>query len=235
MSLRNLIEMNQKHFQHMKETNERHAVLTNKRDEFQKLSIQARRHLNSVKILAAIIENSRASYSEQIIDSITGTLTNCLDVILQDKKYDVDIEIYPFRGHTNLRAWLVDEDGIHLPPNIVEGDMLNQVLSFCASVIMTRLNGYNWVFYDEAFASANSRSVILIRRLLRTFLDEGFNFVFVSQNPLLFTEFDRNLIELIQEDGCVSQVKQTMIAASDDTSLDERALDLHDYLLRGSP
>jgi len=130
---------------------------------------------------------------------------------------------------------LVDESGTRLPPNIVEGDMLNQVLSFCASVILTKLNGYSWIFYDEAFASANSRSIILIRRLIRTFLDEGFNFVFVSQNPLLFIEFDRNLVELIQEAGSVSEVVQTTVAASHDATLDERALDLHDFLLRGSP
>jgi hypothetical protein len=235
MSLRNLIEMNKKHLTHMIETNKKHEFLKAQRDDFKQKTTQERQHLNSVKILSGIIENCRASYSAQIINSITSSLTNCLDVILQDKKYDAEIEIYQFMGRQNLRLWLVDESGLKLPPNIVEGDMLNQVLSFCASVILTRLSGYKWFFYDEAFASANPRSIILIRRLLRIFLDEGFNFVFVSQNPLLFTEFDRNLIELIQEGGSVSEVKQTLTASSNDASLDERALDLHDFLLRGSP
>ena len=234
MSLRNLIEMSQEHLLHMQRTNSKHEEIVRQRDEFLKKWQNAKRHLNSVKILSKIIDNSRAAYSQKIIEQIEFSLTKCLDVILQDKHYDIDIEIYSFRENNHLRAWLVDESGTRLPPNIVEGDMLNQVMSFCASVILTRLNGYSWIFYDEAFASANSRSVILIRQLIRAFLDEGFNFVFVSQNPLLFTEFDRNLVELIQESGCVSKVAQTTISASRDTSLDERALDLHDILLRGS-
>jgi len=233
--MRNLIEMSRKHLLHMQSTNEKYLLLLEKKNDFSRQTQQARRHLNSVKILATIIENCRASYSQKILDSITNSLTNCLDIILQDKDYDVELEVYQSRGNNHLRAWLVDESGTRLPPNIVEGDMLNQVLSFCAAVILTRLNGYNWIFYDEAFASANSRSIILIRRLLKTFLDEGFNFVFVSQNPLLFTEFDRNLIELVQEAGCVTEVLQTFVTASDDFTIDERALELHDFLLRGQP
>jgi len=233
LSLRDVVESNTKHLSHMITTNEKYLHVKSKQEEFERLTRNNRKHLNSVKILETIINNSRASYSQSVIDSITASLSNCLDIILQDKEYDIDLEVYPSRGNNHLRAWLIDEDGIKLPPSIVEGDMLNQVLSFCASVILTKLRGYSWIYYDEAFASANSRSVIMIRRLIKTFMEEGFNFVFVGQNPLLFTEFDRNLIELIQEAGCVSDIIQTFIPASNDATLDERALELHDNLLRG--
>lgn len=233
MSLRHLIESNKKHLEYMRSTNEKYERIKSQCDEVYRQTLFSRRAVNSAKILETIIKNCKSAYSQHIISSITSTLTNCLDIILQDKNYEVDLEIYQFRGKTHLRSWLIDETGAKLPPNIVEGDMLNQVLSFCASVILTRLQGYSWVFYDEAFASANSRSIILIRMLLKSFLEEGFNFVFVSQNPLLFTEFDKNLIELIQEDGCVSSVVQSYIPASTDESIDERALELYDFLLRG--
>ena len=91
--MRNLIEMNRKHLAHMQATNEKHKLLVEKREEFLRQTKHAHLHMNSVKILSTIISNSRASYSQRIIDSITNSLTNCLDVILQDKKYDIDIEI----------------------------------------------------------------------------------------------------------------------------------------------
>ena len=104
MSMRNIIEMSKKHLTHMKVTNEKHDILKAKREEFLLQSQRMRRHLNSVKILSSIISNCRASYSNLIIESIEVSLTNCLDVILQDKKYDIDIEIYDFRGDKHLRA-----------------------------------------------------------------------------------------------------------------------------------
>ena len=233
MSLRSIIESNKFHLQQMENINNKYLEIKLKYDEFFSATKFSRDHLNRVKILDNIIENSRSAFSDNILNSLKQSLSKCINIILQEKEYDIDIEIYQYRGNPNLRIWLIDEEGRKLPPNIVEGDMLNQVLSFCASVIMTKLNGCNWIYYDEAFASANSRSVIMIRKLIRTFLEEGFNFVFVGQNPLLFTEFDRNLIELVQEDGNVVSVVQSFITATKDESLDEKVLELHDQLLRG--
>jgi len=217
----------------MEGVNSKYTSMQKSYEEYAVLARQKRRYLNSVNILATILDNQKTAYSQRVIDGITISLTKCLDTILQDKEYIVELEFYRPRDVNSLRAWLIDEHGDRVPPNIVEGDMLNQVLSFSASVILTKLNGHNWFFYDEAFASANSRSLILIRRLLRMFIDEGVNFVFVSQNPLLFTEFDRNLIELIQEAGVVSTVVQTQMTASNDSNLDEKVLELHDSVLRG--
>lgn len=234
MTLRELIQVNLKHQIIMQSANEKYIEIKDLSDKATSDFINARNHLNAVKMLNSIIDNSRTAYSRDIIESITASLAKCLDIILTDKSYEIELEIYSSYGKTHLKAWLIDEEGNKLPPSIVEGDMLNQVLSFCAAVILTKLRGYTSFFYDEAFASANSRSVIMIRTLLQFFIEEGFNFVFVSQNPLLFTDFDRNLIELIQDQGSVSEVKQSFIEASIDTSLDEECLQMQDRLLRGS-
>ena len=143
-----------------------------------------------------VLEKARQSYAEQIKSVLEAEIQNGVNSCLPHKQYKVVLKPRVIRKKNTLVLLLQDEYGRQIPPKVVEGDMLNQVLSFCAIVTISKRYGFDTIYYDEAFNSANIRSLHLIRTLISKYVEEGMTFVFVLQNPVLLYGLDRRVIEI---------------------------------------
>jgi len=143
-----------------------------------------------------VLEKARQSFAERMKSVLETEIQNGINSCLPHKQYKVVLRPRVVRNKNTLVLLLQDEYGRQIPPKVVEGDMLNQVLSFCAIVTISKRYGYDTVYYDEAFNSANIRSLHLIRTLVSKYAEEGVTFVFVLQNPILLYGLDRKLIEM---------------------------------------
>lgn len=143
-----------------------------------------------------VLEKAKQSYAEQIKSVLESEIQNGVNSCLPHKQYKVVLKPRLIRNKNTLVLLLQDEHGRQIPPKVVEGDMLNQVLSFCAIVTISKRYGFDTIYYDEAFNSANIRSLHLIRSLVSKYVDEGMTFVFVLQNPVLLYGLDRRVIEM---------------------------------------
>lgn len=176
------------------------------------------------------LKEQKQIYTEENISDLEETVQTALDYIEPDKGYKVIIKYTHYRNKNGLVLMLIDKRGNEVPPHILEGDMLNQVLSFTASTILAKKAGCKTVYYDECFGSANSRSLINIKKILESFSSLDMNFVLVSQNPILLTGLNRHRIELVQRNGQIDEVVETDISGEDVKENEETLLNLLDEL-----
>lgn len=187
-----------------------------------------------LKSIIEVLKQKRSDYSSGMKTTITEAIKHAVNSSLIHKSYDVELVPSVYRGKNILKPYFIDENGVYLPPKIVEGDMLNQVFSFASVVILSVKSGYNTIYYDEAFASANARSLLLIRKLIRDYNDMGIKIIIVTQNPLLLYGLERHVVELVSDGVCVSEVLEYDISDEEyDEDIAEKIVELFDTMSKG--
>ena len=221
-SLQNLIQVFKPLIPKMIESNKKYLTLS-----WEKINIDNKieckvKRIRNLKSLITMINAEQISYSEGVKTVIKSGLQRDINGVLFEKTYGVELESSIVRGKNHTRVYLIDEGGRRLPPKTVEGDMLNQVLSFAAVVTLSTRNGCKFVFYDEAFASANVRSLSLIKKLMQYYIESGINFVLVTQNPVLTYGLDRRVIYLESNGKSITQIVQKDVIGEKD--MEEKTL-----------
>lgn len=187
--------------------------------------------LRNLKSMNESLQTKNKNYISDIINMIEDAVAFAVNSVLPLKKYTVELNYVPYRNNGQLKLYLINEKGQKLPPKIIEGDMLNQVLSFSAITHITVQMGYDTVFYDEAFASANVRSLALINTIISYYNSLGVKFVFVSQNPILYAGLSRTMIELISDGTQIVDVVKTVVEPTEEeTDVVGQVTDLFDSL-----
>lgn len=191
----------------------------------------------TIKQLSALklqLENKNSNYIQEVVSMIEDAVAFAVNHVLPFRKYSVSLEYVPYRNNGQLRLYLVDENGVKLPPRIIEGDMLNQVLSFASVTHITYQMGYRYVFYDEAFASANVRSLVLINSLIAYYQERGIRFVLVSQSPVLYAGLERRMIELVTDGKKVTEVIETDVGVvEEELQAVQLVTEMFDLLTKG--
>lgn len=172
---------------------------------------ECRSLVRNLKLLRTQLENKNSIYIDDIITMLEEAVGYAVNAVLPEKSYNVSLDYKAHRNDGTLKLYLIDDEGRKLPPKIIEGDMLNQVLSFGSIVHISISRGYKTIYYDEAFASANIRSLVLINSVIKYYMDRGVKFVLVSQNPVLYSGLDRKMVELVSDGKQVVAIKETYV------------------------
>ena len=223
---------------------ERHKELTENNVNIEKLVkereqteanyLKAKRTVRQLKALTSALERNNSEYISSLINMIQDSIAFAINRVLPYREYQVSLDYKPYRNSGQLQLFLIDKKGRKLPPKIIEGDMLNQVLSFAAIVHITMQMGYRRVFYDEAFASANIRSLKLINLIISYYSSQGVQFVFVTQNPALYAGLERSMIELVSDGTRVTEVRKTRVEIDpEEFDTIDRITELFDHLTKG--
>lgn len=232
--LRDLKISYEKRLDNMRHCNKMKKDLITKTDNIKKDLDGCKNIINNIKDILIIAMNQQNLYSQSMVSRIEETLQYSIGKVASNKKYGIKLQSSTYRNRNILKPYLVDENGVLLPPKILEGDMLNQVFSFSTVAIIALKSGYSRVYYDEAFASANPRSQVIIRELIKDYVSLGINFVFVSQSPILLAGIDRHVIELISDGNKIASINEYDIDSEMyNKSSDEYIINLLDCISKG--
>jgi len=217
----------------MKRSNEMAEEALRKKEHLATEIAYCSQTLKNLKSMNESLQTKNENYIRDIIAMIEEAVAFAINSVLPLKKYKVELNYVPYRNNGHLKLFLINDKGQKLPPRIIEGDMLNQVLSFSAITHVTVQMGYDTIFYDEAFASANVRSLALINSVILYYNSMGIKFVFVSQNPILYAGLERAMIELVSDGVQVVDVVKTIVQPTpDEFETVARVTDLFDSLTR---
>lgn len=217
----------------MKRSNERALEAERIRDHLTSEVAICKQTLRNLKLLNESLQTKNENYIREIITMIEEAVEFAVNSVLPLKKYKVELNYVPYRNNGHLKLYFINDKGQRLPPKIIEGDMLNQVLSFSSITHITVQMGYDTVFYDEAFASANVRSLVLINSVISYYNNMGIKFVFVSQNPILYAGLERAMVELVSDGVQVVDVVKTRVQPSqEEFDTVARVTELFDSLSR---
>lgn len=207
-----------------------HAEYTAQKDSLEKEVNRTKKFITISEYTLKRISSKKEKFMNTHIQELEEVVQISLDTIEPEKEYGAVILPEPYRGKNGLTLNLKLPTGDLVPPHILEGDMLNQVLTYSSSGLLSYKKGCKIIFYDECFGSANSRSLINIRKLVQMFSEMGITLILVSQNPILLKGLERNRIELVQEKGAIARVEQSFIPADDDSMSDEEFISLMEAL-----
>jgi hypothetical protein len=210
-SMQSLRYMFRRQLTDMKRSNEQAQIVVDRLNKINVDMATCKRYIRQLNSLYEGLQTKNANFIAGIIEMLREAVTYAVNSSLPLKKYGVDLDYKPYRNDGVLKLYLIDEDGNRLPPRIVEGDMLNQVLSFSAVTYISVSMGYDTIYYDEAFASANVRSLNLIRAVIRHYIDKGIKFRMVTQNPILYAGIPRTMCELMSDGRQVIGVQLTKV------------------------
>jgi hypothetical protein len=189
-------------------------------------------YISALKNLLILVQEQKSAYVNAMTRTMEEAIQSSMDIIIPEKHYSVILEPSVYRNKNIYKIYLVDQFGRRLPPKIVEGDMLNQVLSFTAIAALVYKMGLGWMYYDEAFNSANVRSLIRIKDLLQSYLNIGLNFVLVTQDPLLMDGIERHVISIEVAGGAPASIEEFNVKESDSSENDKKAVDSYDEYLK---
>lgn len=196
----------------------------NRQEELESDSSHGRILLRTLRIKHERLTAKNAEYINEIVDSLRQAIQFSINSVLPTKEYIVQIEYVPFRDSGQLKLYIIDEEGNKLLPKVIEGDMLNEVLSVSGIIYISLQMGINRIFYDEAFSSANVRSLKLINSLIEFYISLGAKFTIVTQNPVLYAGLPRGMVELVSDGKQVVEVKQFNVEP------EEEELDIVNYV-----
>ena len=215
----------------MKTANQRYMEVSNKRINLTADITNCGTMVRELNVMHETLLKNNSEYIDTIIQMIQDAVEFAINKVLPLKKYKVSLTYKPYRNDGQLKLYLINENGLKLPPKIIEGDMLNQVLSFSAVVHITLQKGYDTIFYDEAFSSANVRSLVLINSVIQYYSEQGVKFVLVTQNPILYAGLDRTMVQLVSDGKQIVDVEVKDIAPmNDELDTIQQVTDLFDFL-----
>lgn len=195
----------------MKRSNEQSQIVVDRLNKINVDMAACKRYIRQLNSLHESLQAKNANYISDIIEMLREAITYAVNESLPLKKYGVELDYKPYRNDGVLKLYLIDEVGNRLPPRIIEGDMLNQVLSFSGITYVSVLMGYDTIYYDEAFSSANVRSLRLINAVIRHYMNKGIKFRLVTQNPILYAGIPRTMCELMSDGRQVVGVQLTRV------------------------
>lgn len=210
-SMQSLRYVFRRQLEDMKRSNEQAQIVVDRLNKINVDMATCKRYIRQLNALYEGLQTKNANYIDDIIEMLREAVTYAVNASLPLKKYEVELDYKPYRNDGVLKLYLIDEVGNKLPPRIIEGDMLNQVLSFSAVTYISVSMGYDTIYYDEAFSSANVRSLNLINAVIRHYIDRGIKFRLVTQNPILYAGIPRTMCELLSDGRQVVGVQLTRV------------------------
>lgn len=215
-SMQSLRYMFKRQLEDMKRSNEQSQIVLDRLAKVNTDLAACKRYIRQLNALYEGLQTKNANFIGDIIAMLKEAVTYAVNASLPLKKYEVALDYKPYRNDGVLKLYLIDEEGNKLPPRIIEGDMLNQVLSFSAIAYIAVSMGYDTIYYDEAFASANVRSLRLINAVIQHYMALGIKFVIVTQNPILYAGIKRTMCELMSDGRQVTEIQLTSVTPGSD-------------------
>ncbi|MNN43030.1 hypothetical protein D3C81_1572460 [compost metagenome] len=171
--------------------------------------IKARGYLT---ILQNIEEEARINgnrYKQNRVSRIELEIDSSIDYIFPDENLSSKI-IVDEKGKGKAKLVLLDERNKARNPRNTEGGLLKQLVSFTASHGISRMQGVNVLFVDEAFGNSSPENKAKVGTILNKCVEEGMQIILITQGGELYQDLSRKMIYLTKELGnvCVEKTEE---------------------------
>ena len=133
--LRNLFSFHKGKLQEYKQSNRKRKLAEEEYEKIYKAYEQVFHEYETQKKAKIALEKTKQSYAEQMKFILESEIQKGINSCLPHKQYKIILQSRMIRNKNTLVLLLQDEHGRQIPPKVVEGDMLNQVLSFFAIAV----------------------------------------------------------------------------------------------------
>lgn len=193
-------------------------AVQNKRDKILKYLQEARELKNSFSIkiddfsiFDNIVNKEDVAYRKRRINYLEEYVTANLASIFPTEGYKAKIDCdFKYKQSRVSLELLSKNDEVRIP-EVCEGRMCRQLISFSASASLTESLGKKMFYMDEAFAASDSENLSKLGKILKTLLDKDFQIFLIEQHSESYRDLPRREIRLekdaVKEIASVESIK----------------------------
>lgn len=147
------------------------------------------------------------NYKNKRLEYLCSFIDDKLSIIFPDEDFKSRI-VTDDRGSvqkTYLELYVEGSDEVEIP-EVNQGKLCQQLLSFSSSVALVKSLGINRIFLDEAFSASASKNLTKIGSILKTMIDDGMQIILIEQEQEVYKDLPRREI-YVEKDSLEKETK----------------------------
>lgn len=155
--------------------------------------------LDNMGNLKVITSKENDAFQKRRVEYIEDQITNALAIIFPEDDFTAKIE-YDFKyGSSKAYLHLKDANGNGHLPFMTEGKLCQYLISFISIVSTVMGLGASEIFVDEAFGVSSENNLPKIGKMIKSYSDDGIQFIIIAQNSDLYADIPRREIRFHKE------------------------------------
>lgn len=182
-----------------KENNKRYKSLEKDYNTVLEIHDELKQYVNLLEIFITACTTEDNAYRERRKEYMTSYIDENLNIIFPDEGFRSKLEFdYKYKSQM-VALTLIDKFGIERMPRLSEGMMLQQLISFSASIGLAECMGKNKIFMDEAFSASSPENLTKVGRLVEHLISKGFQLIVIEQKDDIYKDIPRREIHLLKD------------------------------------
>ena len=153
-----------------------------------------------MNIYVTVCNREDNSYRERRINYITSYIDNNLETIFPNEGFKSKIYFDYKHKAQRVKLTLIDKLGVERNPRITEGMMLQQLISFSASIGLCECMMQRKIYMDEAFSASSPENLTKVSKLIKSLIEKDFQVILIEQKDDIYKDLPRREINLIKSE-----------------------------------
>lgn len=182
-----------------KENNKRYKSLEQDYNTVLDVQEELQQYVSLLEIFITACTTEDNAYRERRKEFMTSYIDENLHIIFPEEGFKSKLEFdYKYKSQV-VSLTLVDKFGIERLPRLSEGMMLQQLISFSASIGLSECMGKNKIFMDEAFSASSPENLTKVGKLLEHLISKDLQIIVIEQKDDIYKDIPRREIHLIKD------------------------------------
>ena len=193
------LALKKKKLEEAKIINRKRQQLQTQKQHIDSLSSELFVRLNNLKFILAAVQEESAAFASRRINYLGACIDEHLACAFPTKGFYTELIPDVYRGKKVIELNLKNRFGNGGPPSVRNGKMCMEIISFSASACVADCLATDKIYSDEAFAASSVENLTNAGRILKSYIDRGFQIFLVEQKPDVYKDLPRHEIHLIND------------------------------------
>lgn len=171
----------------------------NKLNKVNELMLKLREFINVMNLFYKVSAQEDINYKNRRINFLSNYIDKNLAVIFPEENFKSEI-VCDFKYLTNKATLkLRDESNNVRIPEITEGKLCQELISFSSALGIVESLGKNKVYMDEAFAASSAENLAKVSSLLLRAVENGTQVILIEQTNNGYKDIPRREFKLYKD------------------------------------
>ena len=152
--------------------------------------------INEFTILDKLVNKEDTNYKQRRLGFLSEYIDENLNIIFPNDGFKTKINCDLTYNSPKVSLKLMNNLGRVSTPQIGEGKLCQQLISFSSSAAIAECMGLKSIYMDEAFTASSPENATKAGQLLKSLIAKGFQILLIEQNDDIYKDLTRREIVL---------------------------------------
>jgi len=157
-------------------------------------------YIEFLKRIKSILEEADDAFKTRRLDELSKEVSNALAVIYPVESFTATLEADTKYRSRRADLVLKHKNGTERIPDVSEGMLLQQLVSFSASLSFTLKMGMDKLYMDEAFSVAYKENLAKLATLVQFALEAGMQIIMIEQSDVGYKHLPRREHRILKDE-----------------------------------